>query len=386
MMNKESSINYWFKIEPYIHVNIVPGCALLYNTLDGVSIETDNLNLIELLKETLQKENCGIVLLTSERYQQQDIYNFIHELREKYMGDIIEVDLSKGKPVQILPYFNLPNAQVLFKKHSFASGRKILSYLSEISIHIDNRTDVSPLISYLQSLPESVTINIIGNLKDVVNYEILLSFLNQLPSLKNVISPYSHIISLQPNFVNDFSYSILVRFPIDISQWNHSRQQLLNQTLPFQYVFEVSSSENCQQVDVLVEEYEIEKYQLKPIYTDDNLFFFKETIFLSEKDILSTSMSMNDFFANQSMNIYDFGKINIMPDGEIYANMNFSSLGNIRTHSVYDVVFKELKDGKSWLRIRNQTPCNTCIYQWLCPSPSDYEIKIGRPNLCHVKS
>jgi hypothetical protein len=35
--------------------------------------------------------------------------------------------------------------------------------------------------------------------------------------------------------------------------------------------------------------------------------------------------------------------------------------------------------------IRNQTPCDDCVYQWLCPSPSDYEIAISRPNLCHVK-
>lgn len=385
MIIKKDSTDYWFKIEPYVHVNIVAECALLYNTLDGVSIEIENIKVIELLKEMLQKENCGVLLLTSERYQQQDIRNFIHELREKYMGDIIEVGLSKGKPVQILPYFNLPNTQALFKKHSFASGKKILGYLSEISIHVDNRTHIVPLLSYLQSLPESVTINIVGNLEDVVDYKVLLSFFDQLSSLKNVISSYTHIISLQPNFVNDFSYSIVVRFPVDMLQWERSRQLLLNQTLPFQYIFEVSSSENCQQADMLVKEYEIEKYQLRPIYTGENLDFFKETIFLSKEDIFSTPLSMKDLFANQSMNIYDFGKINIMPDGEIYANMKFSSLGNMQTHSIYDVVFEELKEGRSWLRIRTKAPCDTCLYQWICPSPSDYEIEVGRPNLCHVK-
>lgn len=34
---------------------------------------------------------------------------------------------------------------------------------------------------------------------------------------------------------------------------------------------------------------------------------------------------------------------------------------------------------------RVQNPCNACIYQWLCPSPSNYELAIGKPNLCHVK-
>jgi len=35
---------------------------------------------------------------------------------------------------------------------------------------------------------------------------------------------------------------------------------------------------------------------------------------------------------------------------------------------------KEISEGKSWLWIRNQAPCSKCADQWLCPSPSDYEI------------
>ena len=60
--------------------------------------------------------------------------------------------------------------------------------------------------------------------------------------------------------------------------------------------------------------------------------------------------------------------------------------GNLLSiHCIYEIISKELEEGRSWLRIRNQAPCNTCLYQWFCPSPSNYEIAIGRPNLCHVK-
>jgi len=100
---------------------------------------------------------------------------------------------------------------------------------------------------------------------------------------------------------------------------------------------------------------------------------------------LTALMSIKDFFSRQVMNIYDFGKINIMPDGETYANLNYSSLGNIYTDSIYEIVQKEIDEGKSWFRIRNQAPCDECVYQWLCPSPSNYEMDLGRPNLCNVK-
>lgn len=385
MITKKETTNYWFKIEPYVHISIVNSNVLLYNTFDGSFIESKDIEIVKLLKETLLKENCGVVLLTAERYNLDNIRKFIMELRAKYMGDIIDIELSKSKPVQIMPFTSLLNIQELFKKQNFPTGKKILEYLSEISIYVDYNTNIMDLNSFLKSLPNISTVNIIGNLKDVANYKELLLVLDQFPSLKKITCNYSNVISLQPEFVNIFSYSILINYPIDISKWNYSRRLLLNQSIPFECIFEVTSMDNYSQINKFIEEFGIEKHQLKPVYTGDNIDFFKENVFLTKDDILSTPLSISDFFINQSMNIFDFGKIAIMSNGDIYANVNYPILGNIHTHSIYEIISKELEEGRSWLRIRNQAPCNTCLYQWFCPSPSNYEIAIGRPNLCHVK-
>lgn len=385
MITKKETTNYWFKIEPYVHISIVNSNVLLYNTFDGSFIESKDIEIVKLLKETLLKENCGVVLLTAERYNLDNIRKFIMELRAKYMGDIIDIELSKSRPVQIMPFTSLVNTQELFKKQNFPTGKKILEYLSEISIYVDYNTNIMDLNSFLKSLPNISTVNIIGNLKDVANYKELLLVLDQFPSLKKITCNYSNVISLQPEFVNNFSYSILINYPIDISKWNYSRRLLLNQSIPFECIFEVTSMDNYSQINKFIEEFGIEKHQLKPVYTGDNIDFFKENVFLTKDDILSTPLSISDFFINQSMNIFDFGKIAIMSNGDIYANVNYPILGNIHTHSIYEIISKELEEGRSWLRIRNQAPCNTCLYQWFCPSPSNYEIAIGRPNLCHVK-
>lgn len=385
MITKKETTNYWFKIEPYVHISIVNSNVLLYNTFDGSFIESKDIEIVKLLKETLLKENCGVVLLTAERYNLDNIRKFIMELRAKYMGDIIDIELSKSKPIQIMPFTSLVNTQELFKKQNFPTGKKILEYLSEISIYVDYNTNIMDLNSFLKSLPNISTVNIIGNLKDVANYKELLLVLDQFPSLKKITCNYSNVISLQPEFVNNFSYSILINYPIDISKWNYSRRLLLNQSIPFECIFEVTSMDNYSQINKFIEEFGIEKHQLKPVYTGDNIDFFKENVFLTKDDILSTPLSISDFFINQSMNIFDFGKIAIMSNGDIYANVNYPILGNIHTHSIYEIISKELEEGRSWLRIRNQAPCNTCLYQWFCPSPSNYEIAIGRPNLCHVK-
>jgi len=379
----KNSTDYWFTIEPYVYINIASNCVLLYNTLDGATLESNKTEVVVLLKKILQEENCGVVLLKSEQYKQKEVNSFIRKLQEKYMGDIIDVTLSKGKPVQLLPYVNFPAKRE--KTYNFSRLENILQTLSEISIYIDHTIDIAKLISFVKSIPNELTFNVSGDLKENKDTNSLLSFLNKLSSPKNILCSYSNVMVLEPNFNNNFFYKVSVHFPIDIEQWNKSIQSLYHQDLPFEYIFDVTSLEECQQVERYVEQYQIGKYHLHPVYTGNNIDFFEKNIFLKKDDILSTSMSIKDFFFNQSMNSHDFGKINIMPNGDTYANVYHPLLGNIYVHSIDEIVEKELKEGKSWLRIRNQKPCKNCLYQWLCPPPSEYEIVLGRHNLCNVK-
>jgi pseudo-rSAM protein len=386
MTLKDTEIDYWFIIEPYVHIRLTNQNALLYNTLDNATIESDKRAVVEFLERVLEKENCGVVLLGSKKYHNINIFTFIKELREKYMGDIIDINLSEGKPIQVLPFFNFQERDntAIYKEQNFSQSKSALANLSEISIHLDHTTDIIKLIPFLQSLPEGIIFNILGNIKDVANYNELLAFFNQHPSSKKMVCSYTNLIALQPAFGNSYSYKISVAFPIDMEQWGYSRQMLHNQTLPFEYVFEVSSDEDYQNAEQLIEEFQLENYQFKPVYTGENLLFFEENVYLTKEEILGTTISIKDIFMRQAINIYDFGKINILANGDAFANMNHPSLGNIYTHSINEIVHKEVDEGMSWFRIRNQAPCNDCVYQWLCPPPSSYEIAIGRPNLCHI--
>ena len=87
---------------------------------------------------------------------------------------------------------------------------------------------------------------------------------------------------------------------------------------------------------------------------------------------------------HQMLNTNNFGKLTIMPDGLVYANVNNKPLGCVED-TPYSLVHNELIKGQSWLKIRDMKPCCDYVYQWLCPSPSNYELVIGKSNLCHVK-
>ena len=377
--------DYWFTIEPYVFVDIKSKHVLLYNTLDGVTIESTNEKIVELLQETLQEENCGVALLTHERYRQEEICCFVDELREKFMGEEINVYITDGKPDQILPFYNYSKEQELYKKNNFSSYKNILEKLFEISLYIDATTNITKLIHFLITLPKNLTFNIVGNMEEVPNYSELFSYLDHCSSPKNLLCSYKNIIPLQPIFAHNFSYQISVSFPINVERWNHAMKVLLSQALPVEFVFEVSSEEDVQLSEQLIEQHQIDKYRLKPNYTGNNIRFFENEVFLSKEDSLSTPMTMKDFFARQAMNLYDFGKITILPNGDVYANLNHPSLGNIYVNNIHEILHKEVEEGKSWFRVRNHPPCTDCVYQWICPSPSNYEIAIGRSNLCHVK-
>ena len=135
----ERTSDYWFMIEPYVHINIANGYMLLYNTLDKETIISNNEKVINLLEELLQDENCGVTILKNEQYRQNDIHSFITNLREKYMGDIIDISLSKGKPIQILPHTNFCNKRN--EKYNFIKNANLLHFLNEIIILIDHILD-----------------------------------------------------------------------------------------------------------------------------------------------------------------------------------------------------------------------------------------------------
>jgi hypothetical protein len=80
--------------------------------------------------------------------------------------------------------------------------------------------------------------------------------------------------------------------------------------------------------------------------------------------------------------MYHLFNITTLPDGSINSGFNKSNIGTISTPLI-NLIHKEIENPTSWLNIINHIPCNSCVYQWLCPSPSGYELAIGKANLCH---
>ena len=85
------------------------------------------------------------------------------------------------------------------------------------------------------------------------------------------------------------------------------------------------------------------------------------------------------------MNENFFGKLTIVPSGEVYANVNCKPIGVYPQDSLKKLVFEELVHSTAWFRLRDKQPCSGCANKYLCPSVSNYELVTGKDNFCFVK-
>jgi len=388
-MNRNSVKDYWFTIEPYVYCTFADLAALLYNTLDGATIHVSEKRIIRMLRSLYDKENCGVLILKGERFEADEgLLLFIRELRENFMGDITDTSLMAGKPIQLMPLLNLQiDVKRAGKKSSIPIGESIMQYLQEVAFRFDPKVSIpaSEYSNIINQIPWVKAIRL-ENLFQYANWKQLLPLLNSSSADKIIIVDRQSSFDKLGIMLNGrYSFEIKVCFPLEESYWNAVLNFLLRNRHNITLDFQVSFVKDVEEVEKLVEMHGINNHTITPNFNGRNFSFFANNVFIGEEDILSEVQSMREIFAHQALNTNDFGRLTIGANGDVYANPHFPALGNIVTHSIAELLVKEMTEGKSWLRIRDQAPCNQCVYQWLCPSPSDYELLIGKPNLCHVR-
>ena len=176
---------------------------------------------------------------------------------------------------------------------------------------------------------------------------------------------------------------VIVNFPVKDQVLSKLISQYKNHN-NLTFHFFVENESHCEFVKCLEDKYPLNNLKIVPFFTGDNSIFFKENIFTDKEDILTEPIIMRKIFCNQKLNSNDFGILNILPNGDVNANMNTDILGNIKNDLLSKIIYEELIRNTAWRKIRNDKPCNDCLYQFLCPPISNYELAIGKPNLCHV--
>jgi len=406
--------DYWLYIESYVHCAFSNSSVLLYNTLDGNYIESNDKKIIDLIKSVYKKENLGVIRFNGKKLKNNVYKELIIELKIKYIGDLIPIELSKHKPIQLMPVVNLQkdiDKLNEFNKQSIGEG--VLEYLNSISIYINNEcahacSDCAFLFKQANCC-KSAEVNIefpVSKIKDILDQikYAPLSFINiiggnilkysQINELTRILEERKEIVRFWNHYLNcsieefliieSFPTEIIITFPII----ENKLQELIHYSNPHKtrYNFYITNLDDYDTTELLIKKYSINSYRIKPIFNSFNYSFFNENVYLNKEDIFASIIEQKRIFANQKLNTNFFGSLIVFQDGEIKANSNTSSIGNIDRISILESIYLELTNNTAWRIIRNKKPCNKCVYQWLCPSPSGYEQIIGRPNLCNIVS
>lgn len=388
----------WLKGNVGLVYNAENRNRFLFNLSDKIKKICDQL---------LDIESLYTAELIEEEINDKEINQWIHSLINIQAGYLsLNVEFDK-RPVSLMPILKVQdNIEYFEGQQELGFKGKILQNLHELTFYINGsewgnteyfkqtifpvRSNFALERSKIRSFIKNgrslflFNVNLVGDIFSYSDFEELINdiselsiqltlyipikeFLNNMEMIKDIKLPIDARINILVDRV--FDVSLLKDFP-----------------LLFSLIVFVFSDKDFSLYSSIFNTFSLDMdIRLIPIYNKENLSFFKSNVFMQKEDIDNICLSKNDIFIRQALNVDDFGKLTIMPDGKVYANVNMPSLGTI-DDSTYSIVYKEFTSGQSWFKLRTQAPCTNCIYQWLCPSPSNYEIVLDRPNLCSVKN
>ena len=389
---------YWLYLEPFTFCFIKNKKALVYNSLSGEYFTCNmDRNIETIMNELLLPSNMYSILLTSSLMNDMYVRDFIKNIQKIMAGDILPETQEIDKPIIIFPKLNIYNDA---KRFDSLTRHNILENLRQVTICLDYSTksnldrkyynmqfDVQIAKRLLDEIAHFKWIEIIIDAgKDITRNLPAFNYLKDISLELNL----KLTIEINDRSLENINILDLEKCMINILVYPDFDEKVLKEAVAQSqtfgncfFTFHIATEDDYNRAESFCDEVELDgQYSL--LYDRTNFHFFDKYLCLEEEEILLEKLNRKDIFRNQTLNTNDFGKLTIMPDGQIYANTYFPALGTLND-DIRELIFKELTEGQSWLRIRNMKPCSDCIYQWLCPSPSNYELATGKPNLCHVE-
>ncbi len=380
-------MKYIFYIEPDSELFFGKDEVLLYNTLTGDYLVTCLPKEIMFLLK-IKRNNFSLVL--SDAYLNEHKV-FINRIIKLNIG-IIDI-YNKKKPFRISNEPKL-NFEITNSNNIYS----MLDYVKEITIHLGNnigninykyfQTTYPFASEYLKTLNinnlkyflsplnnnfETLTINIVlpndikgikKELREIIDYfgnKRINIYLNQNIKDAPSINKHNHIL-----IVDDYKKNVY-----------YNNSYICN--------FLIENENDYESANKIIKKLDLNHYYT-PIYNYNNLDFFEENVFIDKNDIFSEIKTIDYITKNKLINNNNFGKIIIRSDGNVFSNQNYKTHGNIEDINLLDVVIDEINNKGAWFNRRQfKSPCKKCIYKYLCPSISNYELLIKRYNLCLLK-
>lgn len=392
---------YWFTLCSSVFIWKKNDKCIFYDSDKFISrlFSVSDSNVEKFVDSLIDVDNLYCISLGSSLDDSDTLRNIVDELINLKIGNLVEQkDTKQDKPIQFPPILNLQSDVNKLKKDGLTDmtiGENVLNNLSEVTLVFLNEVNdikINSLIIFLDSLSGSFVnkIIILGYTSDLIKYKSLWQKLDSfnIPIIFNFElnkNTPSFINSVEDSGISNIKFDLIIHSNYDINNLNELRFYLQSKSLICEWEFKVLKYDDLLIVQELRKKIANEIINIKPFYNGDNIHFFEKYIYLKEDDFQNINVTKKKIFAHQVLNTDDFGKLIINSDGYVHTNIYLPPIGTVED-DIRELLYHEMYNGKSWLKIRDMEPCCNCVYQWLCPSPSAYEILIGKPNLCYVPS
>ena len=404
---------YWLYLESYTFLWRNNNNILFYNTLSGRNFLIDQHPDIEdIICSWENPKSSYCVKISNDAIKKKAINDLIEKIRSSYSGDIISTDDINGKPFVMRPILSFQKGKKQLSEIANYTGDNVALDLQQINISLDWDIGLYSVgikdSCYLSNLRlkenKLSTFNVLNFLKSII--EIFRGsihfYCSDYLKLKEdncviwkCIDVYNNIVVHLPLKLMDYEVvlsrfwdsklklKIYIELDVGIEKIEQTILRLKESSIDYHYCFLIVSAEEYAASESIMTRYDIVDSEIKIIYNGDNIDFFEKYVYLATEDLVQLNLTKRNIYAHMEINTYDFGILSLMPDGFVYGNLLQAPIGSIED-DVKILVYKEIDQGFSWKRIRNTDPCDRCVYQWLCPSPSTYELAIGKSNLCHI--
>lgn len=403
--------SYWFYLSPKVYVE-KKQAVLLYHTKSGERLMVRDEFTLSLIDSVQHPMNLGVVQLPQEFYSHTEAQRNLEQIITLGMGGLIPIERDKPKPINFLPILNLQKDVEKAKSQGELSLvlDDLLGYLSKCIVLLEGNSPLCRTYLHRSIVAPSDTLwmsrDLLVNLLEQTRH----SRLRQVGLYADNLfehPEFEAILQSLDNYDLDYQLYLSASHYIRHKEIIHQLIQvakssfattLICSVLELEQILATSKvSQDKLRLEILIESeghyalaietmerYGYNEYECIPIYTGSNLGFFEENIYLSEDDIFSEPIEMRSIFCNQKLNSNNFGCIVVSPEGFCKASPHSETVGNLKDMTILEFIYKELVQNTSWRKTRNYPPCVSCMYQYICPSPSCYEEAIGRGNLCHL--
>lgn len=407
---------YWLFLEPYVFFDCNDKQLFIYNTLNGQYYYSEEVTEISFLKALKIKSNLGVITKKEKDIINPKYQNILLFIKTSFSGDLLEANDHSAKPVQFINEIKMNRPDTFSRENAF--GKNILEELNELSLYINNsctyycdccnfyykqfpfckkdkktnsELDLELIKSILADTEFSSlsTLNILGG--DIFHYKQLNELIQYFSNKKNIIKKYycnikNINIRKSLDIINDeFSFLIiLIPENIELTEISHEIDKLGNsENVSFHFV--ISGYTRYDEVNSFMEVRNLSNFSYLPFYYNNEIFF-EENIFINKQMLLENEIiSYDNIVSNKVINKFFYGRLIIDSNGDVYANMNASRLGNIKKKDLLYMMYKELSKNRSWRLLRkNIAPCKKCLFNSLCPPVSNYEMVVGKNNLCTI--